>query len=64
MQTSAGYIVVSLCIGVVGAAFVITQYHTTRMYAGKIVGTANATSAGVLHFIIYVYYYIYTYIII
>eukprot|EP01083_Nonionella_stella_P218564 783675_1 len=46
VQTPAGYIVVSLFIGVVGGAFVITQYHTTMMFAGKCVGTANATSAG------------------
>eukprot|EP01084_Bolivina_argentea_P073752 133825_1 len=41
-----GYIIVSLFIGIAGASFVITQYHTTSMFAGKTVGTANATSAG------------------
>ena len=35
-----------LFIGVIGAAFVITQYHTTVMFAPNVVGTANATSAG------------------
>ncbi|WP_241525875.1 MFS transporter [Pseudophaeobacter leonis] len=35
-----------LLIGVIGAAFVITQYHTTVMFAPNVVGTANATSAG------------------
>jgi NNP family nitrate/nitrite transporter-like MFS transporter len=33
-------------IGSIGASFVITQYHTSRMFAGNCVGTANATTAG------------------
>lgn len=33
-------------IGAVGASFVITQYHTTAMFAPNVVGTANATAAG------------------
>jgi NNP family nitrate/nitrite transporter-like MFS transporter len=33
-------------IGGVGASFVITQYHTSVMFAPNVVGTANATSAG------------------
>ena len=33
-------------IGGIGAAFVITQYHTTVMFAPNVVGQANATSAG------------------
>lgn len=33
-------------IGVIGASFVITQYHTSIMFAPNCVGTANATSAG------------------
>ena len=35
-----------LAIGVIGAAFVITQYHTSVMFAPNVVGTANATTAG------------------
>ncbi len=35
-----------LAIGLLGASFVVTQYHTTVMFAPKIVGTANATAAG------------------
>ena len=35
-----------VAIGGVGAAFVITQYHTTVMFAPNVVGQANATSAG------------------
>ena len=33
-------------IGGIGASFVITQYHTSVMFAPNIVGQANATSAG------------------
>ncbi len=35
-----------VAIGVIGAAFVITQYHTSIMFAANCVGTANATTAG------------------
>jgi NNP family nitrate/nitrite transporter-like MFS transporter len=35
-----------LAIGAIGASFVITQYHTSAMFAPNCVGTANATSAG------------------
>ena len=35
-----------LAIGAIGAAFVITQYHTSVMFAPNTVGTANATTAG------------------
>jgi len=35
-----------LGIGAVGASFVITQYHTSIMFAPNVVGTANATAAG------------------
>lgn len=33
-------------IGFIGATFVVTQFWTSIMYSGNIVGTANATSAG------------------
>ncbi|WP_438036135.1 MFS transporter [Sorangium sp. So ce204] len=35
-----------LLIGMIGASFVITQYHTSVMFAPNVVGTANAASAG------------------
>jgi NNP family nitrate/nitrite transporter-like MFS transporter len=35
-----------LCIGAIGASFVITQFHTSSMFATNVVGTANATTAG------------------
>ena len=40
------FLLFRLLIGIIGAAFVITQYHTTVMFAPNVVGTANATSAG------------------
>lgn len=40
------FIFFRLLIGTIGASFVITQYHTTVMFAPNVVGTANATSAG------------------
>jgi NNP family nitrate/nitrite transporter-like MFS transporter len=35
-----------LGIGIAGAGFVITQYHTSVMFAPNVVGTANAAAAG------------------
>ncbi len=35
-----------LAIGAIGASFVITQYHTSVMFAPNCVGTANAAAAG------------------
>ena len=35
-----------LAIGAIGASFVITQYHTSVMFAPNVVGTANATVGG------------------
>jgi NNP family nitrate/nitrite transporter-like MFS transporter len=40
------FLVFRLLIGIIGASFVITQYHTSVMFASNVVGTANATSAG------------------
>jgi NNP family nitrate/nitrite transporter-like MFS transporter len=40
------FLVFRLMIGAIGASFVITQYHTSIMFAPNCVGTANATSAG------------------
>ena len=33
-------------IGIIGASFVITQYHTSMMFDDKIKGTANAVAGG------------------
>lgn len=40
------FLLARLAIGAVGAAFVITQYHTAVMFAPNVVGTAQATTAG------------------
>lgn len=40
------FLLFRLAIGITGASFVITQYHTTAMFAPNVVGTANATAAG------------------
>lgn len=40
------FLLFRLAIGITGASFVITQYHTSVMFAPNVVGTANATAAG------------------
>jgi NNP family nitrate/nitrite transporter-like MFS transporter len=40
------FLVFRLAIGIIGASFVITQYHTSVMFAPNVVGTANATVGG------------------
>ncbi len=40
------FLLFRLAIGAIGASFVITQYHTSVMFAPNCVGTANATVAG------------------
>jgi NNP family nitrate/nitrite transporter-like MFS transporter len=40
------FLIFRLLIGAIGASFVITQYHTSIMFAPRCVGTANATVAG------------------
>ena len=42
----ASFLLFRLAIGAIGASFVITQYHTSVMFAPNTVGTANATTAG------------------
>lgn len=42
----ASFLFFRLAIGAIGASFVITQYHTSVMFAPNVVGTANATAAG------------------
>ncbi len=45
-ESYESFLLFRLGIGVIGASFVITQYHTSVMFAPNCVGTANATSAG------------------
>jgi NNP family nitrate/nitrite transporter-like MFS transporter len=40
------FLMFRLTIGVIGSSFVVTQYHTSVMFAPNVVGTANATAAG------------------
>ncbi len=40
------FLLFRLAIGVIGASFVITQFHTSMMFASAIKGTANAITAG------------------
>ncbi len=46
VETYEGLLFCRLLIGCIGASFVITQFHTTLMFAPNCVGTANATTAG------------------
>jgi len=46
VQGYTSFLLARLAIGMVGAGFVITQYHTSVMFAPNMVGTANATTAG------------------
>lgn len=45
-QSYEAFLFFRLCIGAIGASFVITQYHTSVMFAPNVVGTANAAAAG------------------
>ncbi len=45
-QNYETFLLFRLAIGAIGASFVITQYHTSVMFAPNCVGTANATTAG------------------
>jgi NNP family nitrate/nitrite transporter-like MFS transporter len=40
------FLVFRVLIGAIGASFVITQYHTSLMFAPNCIGIANATTAG------------------
>ncbi len=40
------FLIFRLAIGVIGASFVLTQYHTSVMFAPNIKGTANAVAGG------------------
>ena len=45
-QSYESFLLFRLAIGAIGASFVITQYHTSMMFAPNCIGTANATTAG------------------
>eukprot|EP01084_Bolivina_argentea_P175582 304031_1 len=43
---SVSYIILSVLMGVIGASFVITEYHVTAFFSQNCVGVANALAAG------------------
>jgi NNP family nitrate/nitrite transporter-like MFS transporter len=45
-QNFSTFLLFRVLIGLIGASFVVTQYHTSLMFAPNCVGTANATTAG------------------
>jgi NNP family nitrate/nitrite transporter-like MFS transporter len=45
-QSFETFLIFRLMIGVIGASFVVTQYHTSLMFTPNCIGTANATTAG------------------
>jgi NNP family nitrate/nitrite transporter-like MFS transporter len=45
-QDYTTFLLFRLAIGGIGASFVVTQFHTSVMFAPGVVGTANATAAG------------------
>lgn len=45
-QSYEQFLLFRLAIGVIGASFVVTQYHSSMMFAPNVIGTANATAAG------------------
>lgn len=42
----ATFLLFRLAIGAIGSSFVITQFHTSMMFAPNVVGAANAAAAG------------------
>lgn len=40
------FLLFRLAIGIIGASFVITQFHTSMMFAANVKGTANAITGG------------------
>lgn len=40
------FLLFRVAIGAIGASFVVTQFHTSLMFAPNVVGTANAMTAG------------------
>jgi NNP family nitrate/nitrite transporter-like MFS transporter len=45
-QSYASFLLFRLAISIIGASFVITQFHTSIMFASNIKGTANAVAGG------------------
>ncbi len=45
-HTYTSFLLFRLAIGVIGASFVVTQYHTAVMFTPRLKGTANALTGG------------------
>ncbi len=45
-ESYESFFIFRLLIGLMGASFVITQFHTSIMFSDKVIGTANAMTAG------------------
>lgn len=45
-QSYTSFLLFRLAISIIGASFVITQFHTSMMFAANIKGTANAVAGG------------------
>jgi MFS transporter, NNP family, nitrate/nitrite transporter len=45
-HTYQSFLLFRLAIGLIGASFVVSQYHTSTMFSSRVVGTANALTAG------------------
>jgi NNP family nitrate/nitrite transporter-like MFS transporter len=45
-ESYSSFLLFRLAIGVIGASFVITQFHTSMMFAPALKGTANAVAGG------------------
>lgn len=45
-QSYTTFLIFRAAIGIIGASFVITQFHTSMMFASNIKGTANAVAGG------------------
>ena len=45
-QSYSSFLLFRLAISIIGASFVITQFHTSMMFAPNIKGTANAVAGG------------------
>jgi MFS transporter, NNP family, nitrate/nitrite transporter len=45
-QSYESFLLLRMAVGAIGASFVVTQFHTSQMFAKSVVGTANAAAAG------------------
>eukprot|EP01084_Bolivina_argentea_P294501 506725_1 len=46
IQSSVGYIICHIFLGIAGTSYTVSEYHITRLFEGKILGSAQAITAG------------------